>query len=101
MGMNCEQIIKKHLGRDKLTEFELAEISRELKRMARNATAGRAMGSMYAFRTFSHSMINMWLWALKNQGKEGAMFTAKSIGATIALGGLTAFPFYATPAALC
>lgn len=66
----------------------------------RSNVAGRAASSMYTFRFFSHSMLNMWLWALKTQGKEGAMFTAKSLGMTMALGGLTAFPFYATLMAL-
>jgi hypothetical protein len=66
----------------------------------RGTAAGRSVSSMYTFRTFSHNMINMWKWALSTQGREGALFTAKSLGATIALGGLTAFPFYATAMAI-
>lgn len=72
-----------------------------LPEMLRGNATGRALGSMYTFRTFSHNMLNMWLWALRSQGKEGAKLIAKSIGATIALGGLTAIPFYASLAALC
>lgn len=67
----------------------------------RSNTAGRAAASMYTFRTFSHNMINMWIWALTTQGKEGAAFAAKSVSATLALGGLTALPFYATLMVLC
>lgn len=66
----------------------------------RSNTAGRIASAMYTFRTFSHNMINMWLWVLKNQGREGAIFTAKSLGATMALGGVTALPVYATLLAL-
>lgn len=62
----------------------------------RSNTAGRAMASMYTFRTFTHNMVAMWSWALKTQGKEGAAFVAKSLGATMALGGVTALPLYAT-----
>ena len=62
----------------------------------RSNTAGRAMASMYTFRTFTHNMVAMWAWALKTQGKEGAAFAAKSLGATMALGGVTALPLYAT-----
>lgn len=62
----------------------------------RSNTAGRAMSSMYTFRTFTHNMVAMWIWALKTQGKEGAAFVAKSLGATMALGGVTALPLYAT-----
>ncbi|MFI3270813.1 MAG: PLxRFG domain-containing protein [Pseudomonadota bacterium] len=66
----------------------------------RSSKAGRIVSSMYTFRTFSHNMLNMWSWALKTQGKDGKVFFMKSIGATMALGGLTAFPFYATLTAL-
>ena len=67
----------------------------------RSNTVGRAMASMYTFRTFTHNMVAMWAWALKTQGKEGAAFVAKSLGATMALGGVTALPLYATLMALC
>lgn len=66
----------------------------------RSNTAGRALASMYTFRTFSHNMLAMWAWALRTQGREGAAFCAKSIGATMALGGVTALPLYATLMAL-
>lgn len=46
-------------------------------------------------------MINLWWRALRHEGREGRVFVAKSLGATVALGGLTAFPFYATLSALC
>jgi hypothetical protein len=66
----------------------------------RSNAAGRGVASAYTFRTFSHNMLNMWGWALASQGAEGKKFVARSIGATIALGGLTAVPFYATLQAL-
>jgi len=72
-----------------------------LPEFMRSNTAGRSMASLYTFRTFTHNMIAMWAWALESQGKEGAAFVAKSIGATMALGGVTALPFYATIMALC
>jgi hypothetical protein len=72
-----------------------------LPEFMRSNTAGRSMASLYTFRTFTHNMIAMWAWALESQGKEGTAFVAKSIGATMALGGVTALPFYATIMALC
>ncbi|WP_165178211.1 PLxRFG domain-containing protein, partial [Desulfovibrio sp. ZJ369] len=67
----------------------------------RSNIAGRAMSSMYTFRMFTHNMVAMWSWALRTQGREGAAFVAKSLGATMALGGVTALPLYATLMALC
>ena len=67
----------------------------------RSNAAGRAAGSMFTFRSFTFNMLGMWLWALRTQGREGAVFAAKSLGATMALGGVTALPFYATAMALC
>ncbi|MDR1685192.1 MAG: PLxRFG domain-containing protein [Desulfovibrio sp.] len=66
----------------------------------RSNAAGRGIASAYTFRTFTHNMLRMWAWALASQGTEGRKFVAKSIGATIAIGGLTAIPFYATMQAL-
>jgi hypothetical protein len=66
----------------------------------RSNAAGRGLASAYTFRTFTHNMVRMWAWALASQGAEGRKFVAKSIGMTIALGGLTAIPFYATLQAL-
>ena len=71
-----------------------------LPEFLRGGSAGRLASTMYTFRTFTHNMINMWAWALSTQGKEGAAFVAKSIGATTLLGGLTAVPLYATMIAL-
>ena len=67
----------------------------------RSNAAGRAAGSMFTFRSFTFNMLGMWLWALRTQGREGAVFAAKSLGATMTLGGVTALPFYATAMALC
>ncbi len=72
-----------------------------LPEFMRSNTAGRSMASLYTFRTFTHNMIAMWSWALGTQGKGGVGFVAKSLGATMALGGVTALPFYATIMALC
>ncbi len=67
----------------------------------RSSAAGRAMSSMFTFRSFTFNMVGMWAWALGTQGREGAKFMAKSLGATLVLGGVTALPFYATLMALC
>jgi hypothetical protein len=66
----------------------------------RGSSIGRALSPVFTFRSFSANMLNMWHWALRSQGKEGKIFVAKSLASTIALGGLTAFPFYATAMAL-
>lgn len=67
----------------------------------RSNFAGRMASPIYTFRSFGFNTLNLWWRALRQEGWEGRAFVAKSLGATIALGGLTAFPFYATMAALC
>ena len=66
----------------------------------RSSSIGRGLPSAaYTFRTFSHNLLNIWGHAL-SQGKEGHVFIAKSILSTMALGGVAAFPFFATLQAL-
>jgi|GEM_PF-2064235 len=67
----------------------------------RSNVAGRMISPVFTFRSFGANILNLWWRALLYEGKEGRAFVAKSLGATVALGGLTAFPFYATLAALC
>lgn len=67
----------------------------------RSTWAGRALSPMYTFRSFGANQLNLWYRALTKEGKEGKIFVAKSLGATIALGGLVSFPFFATLSALC
>lgn len=67
----------------------------------RSNFAGRMASPIYTFRSFGFNTLNLWWRALRQEGWEGRAFVAKSLGATIVLGGLTAFPFYATMAALC
>ncbi|WP_297215415.1 PLxRFG domain-containing protein [uncultured Desulfovibrio sp.] len=67
----------------------------------RSNVAGRMLSPIFTFRSFGANILNLWWRALRYEGKEGRAFVAKSLGATVALGGLTAFPFYATLAALC
>ena len=69
--------------------------------LLRSTTAGRMLSPAFVFRSFSGNIINLWWRALRHEGREGRVFVAKSLGATVALGGLTAFPFYATLSALC
>ena len=67
----------------------------------RSNVAGRMLSPVFTFRSFGANILNLWWRALLHEGKEGRAFVAKSLGTTVALGGLTAFPFYATLAALC
>ena len=67
----------------------------------RSNVAGRMLSPVFTFRSFGANILNLWWRALLYEGKEGRAFVGKSLGATVALGGLTAFPFYATLAALC
>lgn len=67
----------------------------------RGGAAGRMASPVFTFRSFGANTLNLWWRALSKEGRAGRVFVAKSLGATIALGGLTAFPFYATMAALC
>lgn len=72
-----------------------------LPEFLRSNVAGRMLSPVFTFRSFGANILNLWWRALLYEGKEGRTFVAKSLGATVALGGLTAFPFYATLAALC
>ena len=68
--------------------------------LLRSSTAGRGLGAAFTFKTFTANLLGLWSWALRTQGKEGAIMVAKGLGATAALGGLVALPFYATLMAL-
>ena len=67
----------------------------------RSNTAGRLLSPLFTFRSFGANILNLWWLALRHEGREGRAFVARSLAATVALGGLTAFPFYATLSALC
>ena len=70
--------------------------------MLRSTWAGRAMSPIYTFRSFGGNMLNLWARALGTERDAGGLrFLAQNLGMTIALGGLTSFPFYATVSALC
>jgi|GEM_PF-2790455 len=62
----------------------------------RGGVAGRMASGAYTFRSFTTNTLGAWHWALSTQGREGRKMVAKSLAATVALGGLTSFPFYAT-----
>ena len=67
----------------------------------RSNTAGRLLSPLFTFRSFGANILNLWWLALRHEGREGRAFVARCLAATVALGGLTAFPFYATLSALC
>ena len=60
----------------------------------RDSSIGRGLSPIYTFRTFSHNLISLWGWMLREEGAAGAAAFGKSLGATAMLGGLTALPFY-------
>lgn len=68
--------------------------------LLRSSTAGRGLGAAFTFKTFTANLLGLWSWALRTQGKEGAIMVANGLGATAALGGLVSLPFYATLMAL-
>ena len=68
--------------------------------LLRSSPAGRGLGAAFTFKTFTANLLGLWSWALRTQGKEGAIMVAKGLGATAALGGLVSLPFYATLMAL-
>jgi hypothetical protein len=62
----------------------------------RSSTAGRAASPIFTFRTFTANTVLAWEQMLFHMGKEGRKAFARSMLATISLGGLTAIPLYAT-----
>ena len=58
------------------------------------------MSPAFTFRSFSANLLNLWHWALTTQGGEGKKLVAKSLAATLLLGGVASLPFYATAMAL-
>ena len=67
----------------------------------RSNWTGRALSPVYTFRSFGSNALNLWYRALTKEGMAGKKFVAQTLGATIALGGLTSLPFFATLSALC
>jgi 2'-5' RNA ligase len=66
----------------------------------RGSAGAKALTTAYTFRTFNHNLISLWRWMLTDGGKRGKMAFAYSILGIVALGGLSALPFYGTLAAL-
>ena len=66
----------------------------------RSMAVGRVASPMYTFRTFSHNLLSLWHWALTTQGADGRKLVAKSMAATLAIGGIASAPFFATAMAL-
>lgn len=66
----------------------------------RSTSAGRMLSPAYTFRSFSHNTLGLWHWALTTQGKDGAAMVAKSLAATLLIGGIASAPFFATAMAL-
>lgn len=64
--------------------------------LLRSSPAGRGLGAAFTFKTFTANLLGLWSWALRTQGREGAIMVSKGLGATIAMGGLVSVPFYAT-----
>jgi inorganic pyrophosphatase len=62
----------------------------------RNSSLGRGANPAYTFRTFTHNILSVWNWMLQEQGTRGKIAFAKSMVATMTVGGFTALPFYAT-----
>ena len=69
--------------------------------LLRGSAVGRMISPVFVFRSFGGNILNLWWRALRREGGEGRVFVAKSLAATVALGGLTSFPFFATLSALC
>ncbi|MDK2956544.1 MAG: hypothetical protein PWQ57_2040 [Desulfovibrionales bacterium] len=66
----------------------------------RHSTGGRALSSVYTFRTFSHNLVSAWAYMLRDMGKDGAKAFVSSLAATAVIGGVTSIPLYHTLMAL-
>lgn len=99
-GMKADYAQAKAFAADVVKDAHFVYGKSNMPEFLRSNAAGRAASSMFTFRSFTFNMLGMWAWALRSQGHEGVKFIARSLGATMALGGVTALPFYATAMAL-
>jgi hypothetical protein len=99
-GTKADYETAKRFATDVVRDAHFVYGKSNMPEFLRSNAAGRGLASAYTFRTFSHNMLRMWAWALASQGKEGRAFVAKSMVSTLALGGITAIPFYSTVMAL-
>jgi hypothetical protein len=99
-GTKADYETAKRFAKDIVRDSHFQYGKSNMPEFLRSNAAGRGLGADYTFRTFSHNILKLWTWALASQGAEGRWFVAKSIGNTVALGGLTAIPFYSTLMAL-
>ena len=95
-GMKADYAQAKAFAADVVKDSHFVYGKSNMPEFLRSNAAGRAASSMFTFRSFTFNMLGMWAWALRSQGREGVKFIARSLGATMALGGVTALPFYAT-----
>jgi N12 class adenine-specific DNA methylase len=56
-------------------------------------SVGKVVSLGYTFRTFTHNLVNLWSWMLRNGGYGAVM---RSVAGTIAIGGLSSIPLYKT-----
>ena len=61
----------------------------------RGGTANKWAALGYTFRTFTHNLLNLWVYMLK-QGGPGRRAALKSLAATMAIGGMASIPLYKT-----
>jgi hypothetical protein len=66
----------------------------------RSTSVGRAISPMYTFRTFSHNLWNAWINMYQQGGPEARRALGLSLAGTMAIGGLTSVPLYASLLAL-
>jgi len=58
--------------------------------------AGKLAQAGYTFRSFTHHLLHLWKYMLLETGMRGKTAFAKSLAATMAIGGVTAIPLYKT-----
>ena len=47
--------------------------------LLRSSTAGRGLGAAFTFKTFTVNLLGLWSWALRTQGREGAIMVTKGL----------------------
>jgi hypothetical protein len=60
----------------------------------RRTAGGKALSSVFTFRSFTYNHLSLWTWMMASGDREGKKAFAHSLLAMIALGGLSAIPLY-------
>ena len=93
-GENAGYEMAKAFAEDVVKDSHFVFAKGNRPQFMRGTAGGKALSSVFTFRSFTYNQLSLWRWMLASGDKEGKKAFAYSLLAMIALGGLSAIPLY-------